>query len=285
MKTYRNIRYSLMVASLVAAGSLSAQAPFGLSLFKEFDALFGDFEAVHNPKLREHAEDDLKNQAELLLKKAQELTKASEALALAVIEKDDAKSVQAIGAFAEVKEHHAEIAHVLRGVGNNLDAIRRAKRAESIKRTPSFGLRSFFDEKKQLFVVEATLPGLEKDDLKISVKTTHEAGIEKQELRVTAQLPTTKDVDNQNFQHQASMRQAKNINGRREELVVDDKQVVVAVDLPRDASNDLFEVQKTMSFEANVLKLSFPIVKKERKKETELRFSSATKGDESLEGK
>lgn len=274
MKNSRNVCRALMLLSLATVGSASVNAFFQGSMFEPFNELFEEMDPYARPtKSRETAEKDLRTRVKALQEEAKKLEKAATDLATQLDKKSNIEELPA--AFDTINDCQAVINENVREIRKEARTMRRAQLREAAKSVPSYSLRSSTDEKSGAFVVTANLPSIAKEDLKITVKTTEEFGTERQTLHVVAQPPTTKSTATGIFTSSSAL-QSRYINGRREELSVEDGKVTIVVDLPQDASNDLAEVQKTMTLENGVLTLSFPLTKKAARKETELRFTPAT---------
>ena len=274
MKNSRNLGRALMLLSLTTVGSTSVYAFFQGSMFEPFNELFEEMDPYARPtKSRETAEKDLRTRVKALQEEAKKLEKAAGDLAAQLDKKSTLDELPT--AFDTINDCQAVINENVREIRREARIMRRAQLREAAKSTPNYSLRSSTDEKSGTFVVTAQLPSITKEDLKITVKTTEEFGTERQTLHVVAQPQTTKSATSGIFTSSSAV-QSRYINGRREELSVEDGKVTIVVDLPQDASNDLAEVQKTMRLENGVLTLSFPLTKKASRKETELRFTRAT---------
>lgn len=280
MSKIHNIRKALLLLSLTIGGGSAVHAFVAESFFAPFNELFEEMDIHHAQptKSRETAEKDLRSRVTTLQEEAKRLSKAADELASNLDKKGTDTNTNPIN-LATIDESHLAINATLRGIKREIQSVRRARHTESIKQAPAYSLRTQTDEKKELFVVTATLPSIAKEDLKITVKTSDEFGIERQTLLVTAEPKTTKASTPSGFSSSSSITQARYLNGRREELVAENGNVTITVDLPKDASNDLADVQKTMSFENNTLILSFPMTPRAKKKETELRFLNNSKAD------
>lgn len=273
MEKIYNIRKATLL--LLALTSNSFLNGFGSEpFFAPFQELFAEMDLAYSQptKSLKEAEEDLKSRVARLQEEAKRLSNAANELAKR-LETKDSKSLPDITA---VDESCLALNSALHNVKREMQIVNRVRNFDGTKQSPACSLRTKTDDKNNLFIITANLPGIAKEDLKITVKTSDDFGVERQTLLVTAEPKEVKDLSTGSFKR-SSTTQSRYINGRREELTSADGSITITVDLPKDTSNDLAEVQKTMTFENNSLVLSFPMSTKGKRKETELRFASSQK--------
>lgn len=273
MKNTLSLRKALVLLSLTAMNGPSARPLARDPFFSSFNELFEELEVVQPVKNRETVEKDLQAQIKSLQAEAKKLTKAADELADELNKQDKDRNIDKT--LEAVHDSQITVNETIRGIRRAIRSVTRARLIEEVDKKPKCNLYTRTDEQTNAFVVTATLPDIAKEDLKITVNTTDEFGKERQTLRITAQQKTVQ-ATTPGFFNTSAFNSARIINGRREELSVENGLVTIVVDLPQDTNNDLTDVQKTMSFENNKLILSFPVTKKDRKKETVLRFSNKT---------
>ncbi|MBM3886588.1 hypothetical protein FJ364_01545 [Candidatus Dependentiae bacterium] len=276
MKNTCSLGKSLLVLSLSIMIGVHAQAFVRDPLFSSFNELFEEldtFGGVRPTKNRAAIEKDLRSQAKKLQEDAKKLGEAADKL-LQETEKEPVHS-KLEQALQSVRESQINVNESICDIQRSARNVFRARISEEIDKTPRFNLNSQMNEKGDVFIVKATLPGITVDDLKITVNTSDEFGKERQTLNITTEAKIkAEESTTQGIYKTTSLNSARIINGRREELNVENGSVSIMVDLPHETNSDLSEVSKTMTFENNALTLSFPITQKTKKKETILRFNS-----------
>lgn len=273
MKKIHNIHKAILLSLTVSANTCLhgfGSEPF----FAPFQDLFAEMDLAYSQptKSRKAAEEDLKSRVATLQEEAKRLSKATEELAKSL----ETKDLQSLPDITAVDESCLALSTALRNVKREMLIVSRVRNADGIKQSPACSLRTKTDDKNNLFIITANLPDIAKEDLKITVKTSDDFGVERQTLLVTAEPKALKDLPTGSFKRSTTT-QSRYINGRREELTSADGSITITVDLPKDTSNDLAEVQKNMTFENNSLVLSFPMSTKAKRKETELRFAGSQK--------
>lgn len=270
MNKSRNVRRALMLFSVTLVGNQSGHAFFNDPLFP-----FNDFFYEQGPaKSRATAEKDLAACVKNLQDEAKRLTTVADKLAQQLEKKDEAKDGELQSVFDTIQDCQVGIQEAFSGIRRNARSARQAQRAEEIKKIPSYSLRTYKDDKKNKFIVTASLPDKTKEDLKITVKTTDEFGQKHRTLQVETKPQKETKSSPSGFFSSSSVTHAQYINGRREELVAENGNISITVDLPPNANSNLAEVQKTMTLENGVLTLSFPL-SEPAEKETELKFTTA----------
>jgi HSP20 family molecular chaperone IbpA len=272
MKNTLRLRKALILLSLTVIGNYSAKALVRDPFFASFNELFEELDIHSRPaKSSEACEKELNAQAASLQNEIKKLAKAADDLTSEL--KKNIKERNTEQALAIVRESQIIIDNTVQGIRRSLRNESRSRVTEEADKTPKCTMQTHSDENTNSFVVTASLPDITQEDLKITVNTTDEFGKERQTLRVSAQQKTTR-ASSPGFFSTSSFSSTRNINGRREELSVENGLVTIIIDLPQNTHTDLSEVQKTMRFDKNILTLSFPTNKKDLKKETVLRFNS-----------
>jgi HSP20 family molecular chaperone IbpA len=274
MTTFSKLQKNLLAGALLLTGSTTVHTLSRDPFFEPFGTLFEELGGAFTPPTKSHdaSEKDLKARVKTLQEESKKLAAAADVLAAELEKKEAERSIDP--AVSKVTDTYAAVDEAVRGIKRESTSMKRARVTEERAKVPAFKLRSSVDDKDGSFVVTATLPGVEKDALRITVSSEDEFGRERQTLHIKTQQKDAKSPATGSFSS-SSMSSSRYINGRREELNVNDGAVEITVDLPQDVSTDLEAVQKNMRFEAGELILSFPCKGERRKRETELRFDSA----------
>lgn len=270
----KNYKKALAAGTFFAIVAVPASAFSHDSWLASLDEFFPDFGSAFSApsKSRDTAEKDLKAHVTKLREESKKLAAAADNLAESLEKKNLDDSTDT--AISKVFDSFAVVKESVHGLQRESNSIKRARASEERAKTPQFKLQSNVDEIGNTFVVTATLPNVEKEALRITVSCEDEFGRERQTLRIKAVQKEAQTAQTSGLTS-TSMSSTRYLNGRREELTVNDRQIEIIVDLPQDVTSDLEKVQQSMNFENGKLELSFPYKKEKRKKETELRFDSA----------
>ena len=272
MKNALRLRKALVLLSLTTMDNSSARVPVRDPFFASFNELFEELEPrSRQTKSSEPEEKDLRSQAAALQAEAKILIKAADDLVSESSKPDKERNIDQ--ALSAVHNSQMTISGVVDEIFQSAHNISRTRLPKEVNKKPKCSIHTHNDEKTDAFIVTATLPDITEEDLKITVNTTDEFGKEHQTLHVTAQQKTMRAAT-RGFFSTTTFSRMRNVNGRREELNIENGLVTIIIDLPQNTHTDLSEVQKTMRFEKNTLTLSFPMNKKDHKKETILRFNS-----------
>ena len=228
MEKIKNLRSAAIALffAVVCTGGAAA-----MDIFFAFDDLMEDAVSLGRSQLRvEDAKKNLTQSVQALRDEANQLAKEADRLAACV---EDEKSDSAVDAYNRVADQAATVNSTLRNVRKDVRVAQQAKRVQAIQEAPQYNLQTKIDEDKKLFVVTATLPGIAQDELKITVKSTDEFGAERQTLRITGEGKKANQKDAHFFNTSTSTK-ARFVNGRREEISVQDGIVSIVVDLPKE---------------------------------------------------
>ena len=271
MNKIRNVRRALMLLSLITTTNTSVHTLFDSPFFLDDFFLNDPFMRPH--KSLDRAKSDLSADIKALQEEAKRLSKAADELATKLDKNDTMTNL--LPSIDTLHDSLTTTREFLSRVGSNIQSVRRAQHVEEIKNTPSYNLQTNTDSKLNVFVVTARLPDAKKEDLKFEVNTSDEFGTERQTLTISMQEKKSTQEKKPGLSQTTRVTQSHYINGRREELFIENGNVSMIVDLPKNVSSNLTKARDTMTFENGILTLHFPLDQQETKRKTEWRFNTS----------
>lgn len=272
--------HKAFLSGLVIAQCLGHASPFyGDSFFGAFGDFFDDFHSTASlltpAKTLEASERDLKERVKELQDESKKLSAAADKLAQELEKTEGEKSLDP--AVDEITDSYLEVQKKVFAVRNEslIRAQAHISKNSPKEDEPNYTLKAAYDDENKAFVVRAMLPGITKDDIRISVKSAKKRGVDTRTLHVKAGHKKASIASKSGKASNSRVIQtSRYINGRCEELLLKDGILELFVDIPDDASSDLSTVQKSMRFENDELVLSFPVAQAQTAAETELHFDS-----------
>ncbi|MBM3886589.1 Hsp20/alpha crystallin family protein [Candidatus Dependentiae bacterium] len=240
-------------------------------LIPPFNRLFGVIDAYARPaKNRRDTEHKLTYQIKALEQEAKKLLRAATDLSSTLNKNNKGKDIE--HAIEPVVTAQNNLNDTIYGICQSILDLQRARLADEVEEASAYGMYVCSNSTLDAFVISATLPNVAEEDIAIKIQSLKNNKNESlQKLCIKAKRQP--DIDQPaGFLHSEIFKSIRTINGRREELAVEDGNINIIVDLPPNVSNDLLAIQETMTFENGILTLSFPVIKTEQIKEQELKF-------------